>query len=164
MESQVSFLSCPQPLQSQHAGMYSAFQFPSYKTDSYLDSRMVMPRNTNPLNGKTIPMTNESSHYKGPKQLQVRPYVGFYSGAGMSSLDVNDVNTETMLRQGATESSPYLCTNVNEFNNLRFNCLPEYGNPQQVKHIIPPKPSEGGWVRGGENTRDYVRRQRCACK
>ena len=34
----------------------------------------------------------------------------------------------------------------------RFQCLPEYGNPQRVQHVMEP------WIRGGDNTRDYVRR------
>ena len=40
----------------------------------------------------------------------------------------------------------------------RYQCLPEFGNPQRVQHIIQPPVEIGGWIRGGDNTRDYVRR------
>jgi hypothetical protein len=144
--------------------MYSAFQYQPYSEDKnqYLSTLQVMPRATNVLTGDAL--NPVATHFKGTQQFQTRPYRGFFSGPGMASLNISDVNTESALRQGTTESAPYTCTNINEADNYRFNCLPEYGNPQQIIHIIPPKPSAGGWIRGGENTRDYVRRQRCACK
>ena len=39
-----------------------------------------------------------------------------------------------------------------DMTDYRFNYLPSCGNPQKVKHVVEP------WVRGGEHTRDYVRR------
>jgi hypothetical protein len=161
---QTSSINCPNPQQSSHAGMYPVFTDGPDKSvcsGNYIDSMLTIPKITNQLTGDSI--KTESTSFKGPKPLNLRPYAGFFSGPGMGSLNISDINTESVLRQGITESSPYQCTNINESSNYRFNCLPEYGNPQKVDHIIPPSVADGGWVRGGESTRNYVRRQRCGC-
>lgn len=88
------------------------------------------------------------------QQLSTRPYLGFYSGPGTSSLDNKDL--ESSLQQG-------LLTNLRQKRfysryHARFECLPEYGNPQRIFCIEPPPVEIGGWVRGGDGTRDLVRR------
>ena len=97
-------------------------------------------------------------------QLFQRPYLGNYMGAGQSSLD--NKNLESNLFQGvSTNQKSNPCLPSREAPSGQFNSLPEFGNPQRSQHIIPPEVNLGGWVRGGDNTRDYVRRidfnQRC---
>ena len=85
-------------------------------------------------------------------QLFTRPYLGSYMGAGQNTACHKD--TETQLLYGnATRVYPRKACDVLAGVSIdRFECLPEYGNPQRVQHIVEP------WVRGGEHTRDYVRR------
>ena len=81
-------------------------------------------------------------------QLNARPYAGSFMGAGQGSLGHKDLETE--LQCGVVTHSYKACNLKDSVN--RFECLPEFGNPQRVQHIVEP------WVRGGDNTRDYVRR------
>jgi len=85
-------------------------------------------------------------------QLLTRPYRGSYMGAGQRSLD--DMNTESELIYGldTRSASRKACDVLSGVTINRFEYLPTHGNPQRVEHIIPQ------WVRGGDNTRDYVRR------
>jgi hypothetical protein len=75
----------------------------------------------------------------------------------MPSLNQKDLESAlqqgllTNLRQGPCEVSHGKST-------YRFQCPPEFGNPQRIEHIEPPPIPVGGWIRGGDNTRDYVRR------
>jgi hypothetical protein len=100
-------------------------------------------------------------------QLWTRPYLGSYRGAGMNSVEDDNVALESILLQG---SATKLRNKTNEPIQGaplgRFECLPEFGNPQRSQYIIPPQICEGGWIRGGADTRDYVRRvdyfRRCA--
>ena len=45
-----------------------------------------------------------------------------------------------------------------DLTNYYLNLLPCYGNPQRVEHIVEPPVRIGGWIRGGEPTRDIVRK------
>jgi hypothetical protein len=80
--------------------------------------------------------------------LQTRPYLGSYMGAGQGSLGHKEL--ETQLQCGLVTHSYKACTPKESVD--RFETLPEFGNPQRVQHIVEP------WTRGGDNTRDYVRR------
>jgi hypothetical protein len=97
------------------------------------------------------------SNLREINQLFTRPYAGFYSGPGMRSLDNKDL--ETSLQQGLlTNLRQKPCEVTRGTTLFRYQCLPEFGNPQRAQHIIPPPVEIGGWIRGGDNTRDYVRR------
>ena len=73
-----------------------------------------------------------------------------YMGAGQRSLHNKDI--EAQLQQGLTTTTYKSCEPTSGVFINRYQCLPDYGNPQRVEHTIEP------WVRGGEYTRDYVRR------
>jgi len=83
-------------------------------------------------------------------QLYTRPYVGCYKGAGQRALTKNVL--ETHLLTGIDTRIRPACDVLADAYVDRFQYLPEYGNPQRVKHVIP------AWHWGGTNTRDYVRR------
>lgn len=85
-------------------------------------------------------------------QVFTRPYLGSYEGAGRSSRGHKDI--ESQLFHGLdTRGGPRKACDVLAGVSIdRFECLPEYGNPQRVQHVVEP------WIRGGDNTRDYVRR------
>jgi hypothetical protein len=85
-------------------------------------------------------------------QLYARPYRGSYMGAGQAS--ATNKNTESELFHGVdTRGGPRkACDVLSGVSIDRFECLPEYGNPQRVQHVVEP------WIRGGDNTRDHVRR------
>lgn len=85
-------------------------------------------------------------------ELHTRPYLGAYAGAGQRSL--HKIDEESALIMGLdTRGTPLKACDVNAGSTAyRFEYLPEYGNPQRVQHVVEP------WIRGGESTRDYVRR------
>lgn len=85
-------------------------------------------------------------------QLFTRPYAGSFQGAGQRSLNNKDVESQLIHgldTRGWTLRSGDSLAGV---SIDRFETLPEYGNPQRVQHVVEP------WIRGGDNTRDYVRR------
>lgn len=81
-------------------------------------------------------------------QLYARPYMGAYMGAGQGALDKIE---ENKLHYGMSARHAKSC-NLPGVSIDRFECLPEFGNPQRVQHVVEP------WIRGGDNTRDHVRR------
>lgn len=81
-------------------------------------------------------------------QLFVRPYMGAYMGAGQGTFNKQKENE---LHYGVGARVSKSC-NLPGVSIDRFECLPEFGNPQRVQHVVEP------WIRGGDNTRDYVRR------
>lgn len=100
---------------------------------------------------------SELTNMRQLNQLFTRPYLGSYMGAGQSSLDNKDL--ESALQQSTLtnlKEKPCQVTRGTTFH--RYQCLPEYGNPQRIQHVEPPPPEIGGWQRGGNPTRDYVRR------
>lgn len=95
----------------------------------------------------------DTTNRREKNQLQTRPYLGSYMGAGTLPTSEN-IDLETTLIQGVS-------SNLREKSTLesrnasfaRFECLPEFGNPQRVERIIY------NWTRGGEDTRNYIRRE-----
>jgi hypothetical protein len=85
-------------------------------------------------------------------QLFTRPYLGAFMGAGQRSICNKGLETELLTGLDTRGGPRRACDVLSEVQIDRFQCLPEYGNPQRVQHIIEP------WIRGGDNTRDYVRR------
>lgn len=85
-------------------------------------------------------------------QLWARPYLGAYMGAGQRSLSNKDVESELIMGLDTRGGPRKACDVLAGVSIDRFECLPEYGNPQRVQHVVEP------WIRGGDNTRDYVRR------
>ena len=99
----------------------------------------------------------ELSNLRERNQLFTRPYAGFFSGPGQPSLDHKDL--ESALQQGLlTNLRQKPCEVTRGTTFFRYQCLPEFGNPQRIQHIEPPPAELGGWTREGEPTRDYVRR------
>ena len=94
------------------------------------------------------PLTNARHRH----QLFKRPYSGAYMGAGQNTSVNKDVESELIYGLDTRGGPRRACDVLSGVSIDRFNCLPEYGNPQRVQHIVPV------WVRGGDNTRDYVRR------
>jgi hypothetical protein len=90
-------------------------------------------------------------------QLFHRPYKGFFVGPGQPSLGHKDL--ESALQQGLlTNLRQKPCEVTRGTTNYRFTPLPEFHNPQRIQHIQPPPPEYGGWIHGGDATRDFVRR------
>lgn len=85
-------------------------------------------------------------------QLFTRPYLGSFEGAGQSSLSNKDVESQLFYGLDTRGGPRKACDVLAGVSIDRFECLPEYGNPQRVQHVVEP------WVRGGDHTRDYVRR------
>ena len=84
-------------------------------------------------------------------QLWARPYRGCFMGAGQRALDKNVLETELLTGNDTRGGPRKACDVLSGVNIDRFEYLPEYGNPQRVKHVIPT------WTWGGTDTRDYVR-------
>jgi hypothetical protein len=100
---------------------------------------------------------SELSNLREINQLFTRPYIGWYMGAGTRSLGNKDV--ESALQQGMlTNLREKPCEVTRGSTFYRYQCLPEFGNPQRVQHVVEPPVEVGGWIRGGDNTRDHVRR------
>lgn len=97
-------------------------------------------------------LTNKGELY----QLFTKPYPTVpYMGAGTASLNQKDL--ESRIQQGFTTTNYKACEPTSGVTINRFQCLPNFGNPyvdfpDGRSKLIEP------WVRGGENTRDYVRR------
>lgn len=95
---------------------------------------------------------NELTDKRYIDQLFTRPYLGAYMGAGKNSFD-KDTETDLIYGHNTRSDPRRACDVLSGVSIDRFWALPEYGNPQRVQHIIPT-----AWVRGGEHTRDFVRR------
>lgn len=69
------------------------------------------------------------------------------------------VDDETMLKIANFNSGVKThCGVQKDITEFRINYLPPENNPQCVEHIIPPHVINGGWVRGGMDTRNDLRR------
>ena len=107
-------------------------------------------RNADKSNIETKLFHSDITQYKQHKQLFARPYYGQYKGPGQPNSD--NKNIESLLYQGNR-------TKISKSNNLagvtidRFSYLPVCFFPQKVENIIM-----NGIVRGGDATRDFVRR------
>jgi len=73
-------------------------------------------------------------------------------GAGQASLGNKDIESELYHGLDTRGGPRKACDVLSGVSIDRFECLPEYGNPQRVQHVVEP------WIRGGDNTRDHVRR------
>lgn len=94
-------------------------------------------------------LTNKGEIYN----LYTRAYTQVpYMGAGSNSTSPDIRVLESIIQQGQYAPTFKSCERTSGITYNRMQCLPDYGNPQRVKHVIEP------WVRGGEVTRDYVRR------
>lgn len=83
-------------------------------------------------------------------QSEARPR-GHYKGPGQPS--ASNKNLESELLMGVdTRGIGRACDVLSGVTIDRFHYLPEHGNPQRVEHVMSP------WIRGGDNTRDHVRR------
>lgn len=83
-------------------------------------------------------------------QLNPRP-AGHYKGAGQPSAS-NKVLESELIMGVETRGIGRACDVLSGVTIDRFHYLPEHGNPQRVQHVVPT------WIRGGDNTRDHVRR------
>ena len=97
---------------------------------------------------RNVPATN----LKYIHQLYTRPYLGAYKGAGMNTSVNKELETKLVTGHDTRGKTRRSCDGLSGVSIDRFHCLPEYGNPQRVQHIVEP------WIRGGDNTRDYVRK------
>lgn len=90
------------------------------------------------------------TQYRFNNQLYTRPYAGKYEGAGQPSLDNKDLESALFMKSEARLSKS---VNLPGINIDRFDYLPL--NPQELENIMTPP----DWIRGGDSTRDYVRRR-----
>ena len=95
---------------------------------------------------------NNLTNLKYINQLYTRPYLGNFMGAGQRSEGLKDIESELIMGLDTRGIPRTACDVLSEVSINRFESLPEYGNPQKSEHIIEP------WVRGGDATRDYIRR------
>ncbi len=109
-------------------------------------------RNACAVNYETALQQSALTNPRYKQQLMTRPYLGAYVGAGQSTSNNKDIETELITGLDTRSGTRRACDVLSGVSIDRFECLPEYGNPQRVEHVVPV------WIRGGENTRDYVRR------
>lgn len=97
-------------------------------------------------------LTNKGEIYN----LYTRPYQsGPFKGAGTNSISPALIELESRLIQGHYAPTDKACERTSGISYNRMQCLPNYGNPQRTEHILQ---EYLGAPRGGDNTRDYVRR------
>ncbi len=95
------------------------------------------------------------THTKGRHNLDNRMNETGYMGRGPLAVD-----TETILKTGNFYPDNRLNQRYEsvDFTGYRMNYLPPQNNPQQERHIFPAPIQEGGWIRGGMDTRMELRR------
>lgn len=94
------------------------------------------------------------THGKGRHQLENRNKDLPWKARGALNVD-----TETLLK--IANFNPGVKTHCGiqkDITEYRINYLYPENNPQRVQHIIPPRIKEGGWVRGGMDTRMDMRK------
>jgi len=109
-------------------------------------------------NDTNVRINNQRKFYRGKyrQPLCVRAFGGSFFGKGY-----HDVNGENLIvyEQNLTKSlKSQLDTSEKSYIPYSFEYLFQHSNPQRQKHIIPPKVCDGGWVRGGEDTRMELKR------
>lgn len=95
---------------------------------------------------KNVPLTNPREIH----QLFTRPYLGSFRGAGQHAS--KDRVLETEILSGSLSINRKSTSKNSGVTVNRFQCLPEHSNPQRVGHVVE------SWVRGGEPSRDYIRK------
>lgn len=105
-----------------------------------------------------VRIQNKRKYYRGKyrQPLCTRAFGGSFFGKGY-----HDVNGENLLvlDQNLTKSlKSQLDNSEKSYIPYSFEYLFQHSNPQRVKHIIPPNVCNGGWVRGGEDTRMELKR------
>ena len=102
---------------------------------------------------------SQMTHGKGRHHLDDRTNTTGYKGRGPLIVD-----TESMLKLANFSSDGKLqCSTQADVTEYNMNYLPEENNPQRLKHIIPPMIQNGGWVRGGMDTRMELRKIAHGC-
>ena len=95
------------------------------------------------------------NNFRDIQQLPNSYQIG-YQGPGTPSLENKEL--ESAMQQGViTNIKQRMFNPRSEEHASRFHYLPECGHPQRVSHIVPPPVNLGGWIRGGDSTRDHVR-------
>ncbi len=147
--------------QSQMPGLYSV-QTPGYRwCESQKSYSMLLSepaheykqyRNGCVVNQESNLRYGPLTNLKNIFQLYTRPYLGNYMGAGQPSEGLKDIESELIMGLDTRGVPRRACDVLSEVSINRFDSLPEFGNPQKVEHVVEP------WIRGGDGTRDYVRR------
>jgi hypothetical protein len=102
---------------------------------------------------------SQMTHGKGRHHLEDRTNQTGYKARGPLIVD-----TESMLKLANFNSAGKLqCSAQADVTEYNMNYLPEENNPQRVEHIIPPMIQNGGWVRGGMDTRMELRKIAHGC-
>jgi hypothetical protein len=99
---------------------------------------------------KTRNNATRITHTKGRHHLEDRTNLNGSKARGPLIVD-----TETLLK--LANFNPKIKFNGDVFD-YRLQFLPIENSPQRLKHIIPPKTRNGGWVRGGMDTRMQQRK------
>ena len=94
------------------------------------------------------------SNYRDINQLDSFHHIA-YRGPGVPSAVNKDL--ESVLQQGVLTNTKQKTTTINSEQPMRYQYLHSCGHPQRIDHIIPPPVDLGGWIRGGDHTRDHVR-------
>lgn len=97
-------------------------------------------------------------YYRGKyrQPLCVRAFGGSFFGKGYYNVDGENLLVLDQNINKSLKSQSHL--SETSYIPLSFEYLFQHSNPQRVKHIIPPQVCEGGWVRGGEDTRMELKR------
>jgi hypothetical protein len=127
----------------------------NFDMSTALNDQLIFPRTFNKYGEPPMPELTNLGGRIGEQSSRL--FRGYYSGPGMRSNQGLDVDTESNLIQGSS-TIPYAEAKEENLMKFRFNTLPPCCTPQNVSHLIPPPPSKGGWVRGGDNSRDNCRR------
>ena len=162
--TRLSYDACARQLhdaQSLGPGQYSTGQ-PGHRTcatEAQYSTFMTEPAHYQKVYRETCKVSEDSELRITPltkpklkNQLFTRPYLGSFRGAGTNTGQHKDIESRLIVGDDTRGGVRRACDVLSEVTIDRFECLPEYGNPQRVEHIVEP------WVRGGSNTRDYVRR------
>ncbi len=115
------------------------------------ENSCVVSDSTKLRNGK---MTNK----RYINQLTARPFVGPATQVPGRNDSSKNTDLSSQLRHGVATTTYKPIEKTSGISIDRFDCLPEYGNPQRIEHVLEP------WVRGGEHTRDAIRRQDYAAR
>lgn len=109
-------------------------------------------RNAHNVNQESDLIQSALTDPKMIHQLCARPYLGAYMGAGQNTSSHKNIESELIHSLDTRGGPRRACDVLSGVSIDRFECLPEYGNPQRVQHIVEP------WIRGGDNSRDHVRK------